>query len=62
MCIANIDFPVFIDAKKIEEEEEDNYAPSLIIGLLLVVPVVLLVIITVLVRLYQTGRLNQVNP
>ncbi|XP_053406046.1 peptidyl-glycine alpha-amidating monooxygenase-like isoform X2 [Mercenaria mercenaria] len=43
-------------ALNIKKEESDGFGPSVIIGTLLVVPVLLLVIITVIYRLYHTGR------
>ncbi|XP_052793930.1 peptidyl-glycine alpha-amidating monooxygenase-like isoform X2 [Mya arenaria] len=47
---------VLVKTAEITNTEEDM-GPSLIIGALLVVPVVLLIVITVLVRLYHTGRI-----
>ena len=54
---------LFSDGKSVkdEHEDEDNYAPSLIIGLLLVIPVVLLVIVTVFVKLYQSGECIKIS-
>ena len=52
----NIFLQCFAGAKMKHGGEKESFAPALIIGLLLVVPVILLVIITVIVRLYQTGK------
>ena len=52
----NVILPCFVGPKKKHGGEKESFAPALIIGLLLVVPVILLVIITIIVRLYQTGK------